>query len=105
MLGDSYLAFQSGGVAGFALGWAVVFGFGLGWAGVPGFGLGGTMDLGLEAAGGGGLGLRENSAVALRYQIVTEQATMSSETIREISKPVPCFTGAVVIVSGGHIQR
>ena len=30
-----------------------------------------------------------------------EQATMSSETRREMSKPVPCFTGWMVIASGG----
>lgn len=62
--------------------------------------------MGLAAAcGGGGAGLRENSAVELRYQIMAAQAMMSRETMSEINKPVPCFTGAVVIVSGGYGQR
>ena len=95
--------FQSDGTAGFALGGVVVPGVVLNGVGVFGFVLGGVVVLGL--AGGGGLALRENSAVELRCQIVAAQATMSREVMREISKPVPCFTSGVVIVSGTHGQR
>ena len=73
---------------------------------VPGVALGGAV--GLCQAGAGCWDesvLRENPAEELRHQIMTEQATMSRETIRETTKPVPCFTGAVVNVSGGHGQR
>ena len=90
-------------VPGIVLGLVVVPGVVQGWVVAPGFVFGWVVVLGL--AGGGVPDTRENSAEELRHQIMMEQATMSRETIREITKPMPCFTGAVVNVSGGHGQR